>query len=272
MSQQLQRTTFEMSRASEYFDTRELQTMTGQPVEGFAAVVLKELIDNALDAAETAKVQPVIDVRVKLSAEVLYLAVRDNGSGIPKETVARILNFQTRTSDKVAYRSPTRGAQGNALKTVLGIPVALGCRKPVVIEAQGVRHVVRTWVDPAGEVRVAHRRREVPARSGTMVIVPLPLTAAESFQPGHWSRAFSLFNPHAAVKIRRKDGRAEHANRRGCVKGNSYHATVSFPGTWRKFLPTDKTSPWWYDEAALKKLVFLYIAAARAGEEDLYLR
>jgi hypothetical protein len=34
----------------------------------------------------------------------------DNANGIQPETIKRILNFETRTSDKTAYRSPTRGA------------------------------------------------------------------------------------------------------------------------------------------------------------------
>jgi hypothetical protein len=46
------RTTFETSRDSEYLDLRRLQAQTGQPVEMFAAVAFKELVDNALDAAE----------------------------------------------------------------------------------------------------------------------------------------------------------------------------------------------------------------------------
>jgi hypothetical protein len=43
----LKRTTFETSRAGEYFDARELQAQTGQPLQNFAAVALKELVDNA---------------------------------------------------------------------------------------------------------------------------------------------------------------------------------------------------------------------------------
>jgi hypothetical protein len=46
----LERQTFSMARAAEYFDRRELQTITGQPVVQFAAVVLKELADNGLEA------------------------------------------------------------------------------------------------------------------------------------------------------------------------------------------------------------------------------
>jgi len=56
--QGMERTIFETPRAAEYFDARELQAQTGQPRYEFATVVLKELVDNALDAAETAGVAP----------------------------------------------------------------------------------------------------------------------------------------------------------------------------------------------------------------------
>ena len=126
------------------------------------------------------------------------LTIADNGVGIPAPTVASILNFATRTSDKVIYRSPTRGAQGNAMKTVLGIPWALGIRAPVVIEAQGVRHTITVAVDPAGEVHVQHDATAVATSPGTRITLTLP---ADPEGPAHWGRAFVLFNPHVSVHI-----------------------------------------------------------------------
>ena len=126
MSAVLERTLFSVSRAAEYFAAAELQAQTGQPAHRFAAVALKELVDNALDAAEAAGVAPEIAIDVARLGGDLRLAVGDNGPGLAPETVRRVLDFATRTSDKAAYRAPTRGLQGNALKTVLGIPVALG--------------------------------------------------------------------------------------------------------------------------------------------------
>jgi DNA topoisomerase VI subunit B len=52
------RTTFEMSRAAEYFTARELQAQTGQSENRFAAVVLKELLDNGADACEQEGIAP----------------------------------------------------------------------------------------------------------------------------------------------------------------------------------------------------------------------
>ena len=146
----LHRTTFEVSRASEYFDARQLSALTGVPQTEFASVCLKELVDNSLDACETAGVSPEIGIDVYGDEDTLRISVMDNGPGIPPELVHKVLDYNIRVSDKAAYRSPTRGAQGNALKTVIGIPYALGARKPLVVTARGVRHSIAPWVDPAG--------------------------------------------------------------------------------------------------------------------------
>src|ERR671912_1850600 len=124
----LQRTTFEISRAAEYFDARQLSALVGVSQDEFASVCLKELVDNSLDACETAGVSPVVGVKVEREDDLIRLSVSDNGPGIPAEVVRKVLDYNIRVSDKAAYRSPTRGAQGNALKTVIGIPYALGSR------------------------------------------------------------------------------------------------------------------------------------------------
>ncbi len=201
MSVVLERTVFETSRDAEYVDLRELQAQTGQAREQFAAVILKELVDNALDACETAGIAPRVTIDVTDDAGMLQIAVSDNGTGISPETVERITNFQTRTSDKAAYRAPTRGAQGNALKTVLGIPCALGHHAPIMIEACGVRHAITISVDPAGELRIDRKRMPMPTACGTRISATIPAHRQE-FWPVRWARAFALANPHASVKIR----------------------------------------------------------------------
>jgi len=62
----LDRTHFNISRSAEYFDAKELQAQTGQPLSSFGEVVLKELIDNALDACENAGIEPVIQIGMPL--------------------------------------------------------------------------------------------------------------------------------------------------------------------------------------------------------------
>ncbi len=75
----LERTTFESSRAGEYFDARELQAQTGQRRYEFATVVLKELVDNALDAAETVGITPEVNIEVSIGGSSIDITVADNG-------------------------------------------------------------------------------------------------------------------------------------------------------------------------------------------------
>jgi len=198
----LDRTTFESSREGEYFDARQLSALTGVPQEQFASVCLKELVDNALDACETAQVAPEVGVEVEREDGVLRLSISDNGPGLPPEVVGKVLDYSIRVSDKAAYRSPTRGAQGNALKTIIGIPYALGSREPTVVEACGIRHTIMPWVDPAGEVHISHT--EVPATvAGTSVNLVIP-EEGQDFDPLHWVRSFAAFNPHATFRYKVK--------------------------------------------------------------------
>lgn len=271
--QRMERTMFETSRAAEYFDARELQAQTGQPRYEFATVVLKELLDNALDAAETAGVAPEVNVEVSAVGGLITLTVTDNGCGIPAKTIHKILNFNTRTSDKAAYRTPTRGAQGNALKTVLGIPQALGGTEPVVITAHGVRHSIRAWIDPAGVLRIEHGEEQVNGQYGSGTQVQLSVPAEDQdFYPEHWTQAFALFNPHLLVKTGVSGSLSYRANTDEDKISDSYHPTASFPGEFRKFLPTDLPSPHWYDLSSFKKLIFSHIADTHNGGEDPLLR
>jgi DNA topoisomerase VI subunit B len=115
---QFEREVFTISRELEYFTESELITQTGYARDDWwPYVIVKEALDNALDGCERAGVAPEITVRATASE----LVITDNGPGIPPAVVKRILDYATRTSDKIAYVSPTRGAQGNALKTLLAI-------------------------------------------------------------------------------------------------------------------------------------------------------
>jgi DNA topoisomerase VI subunit B len=197
---QLQRTTFEISRAAEYFDARQLSALVGVSQDEFASVCLKELVDNSLDACETAGVPPVVGVKVEREDDLIRLSVSDNGPGIPADVVRKVLDYNVRVSDKAAYRSPTRGAQGNALKTVIGIPYALGAREPLVVEAQGMSHRIRPWVDPAGAVHFDYAPAQMLMETtGTTVSLEVPDDPVQDFDPLHWVRSFAAFNPHATL-------------------------------------------------------------------------
>src|SRR5215210_904660 len=196
MSAKLERTTFSASRAAEYVEASQLQAVTGQAKQNFAGVVIKELADNALDACEEAGVAPKVGIEVTRSEAggEMAIVVSDNGTGVPPKTVRDALDFSVRVSDKAAYRSPTRGAQGNALKTVFGIPPALGSLEPVVVEARGLRHEVQLSKDlVAGELRVQCDEAPGSRDVGTRVALSIPeVLPKRGFDPEYWARAAAL--------------------------------------------------------------------------------
>jgi len=262
----MERMLFETSRAAEYFSTDELAKQTGQEAEYFGDVVVKELADNALDAAEAAGVAPRVEIGYRhRGSSLVELSVADNGPGIPPKAVESILDFTTRTSDKAHYRSPTRGAQGNALKTLVGMPHALGSAEPVVVEARESRHVIKATVDSAGEPRVMRKVKESDRSVGTKVSVPLPHEHI-SFDPSYWAAAISLFNPHAFVKLESSGEGSNHGESKGGDSVQIYKPTVP---ALAKYRPTDPTSPHWYDTESLGRLIGAHIGHARNGGEDL---
>ncbi len=62
MSTKLERAIFETSRELEYFSEKELCAQIGHDQSFWPVPILRELIDNALDAAELAGVPPVIEI------------------------------------------------------------------------------------------------------------------------------------------------------------------------------------------------------------------
>ena len=250
------RRTFATPRAAEFLERRGLQAQTGQPVDQFAAVIFKELIDNALDAAESAGSDPQLHISTGLDNETLTVTVADNGSGIPPHVVERVLDFGVLVSDKAAYRSPTRGLQGNALKTVLGIPTALAVTTPVVIEACGIRHEVTLSLDPARHVVVGYKQTSCDRVVGTAVRVTLPDWLR--LDPARWVKATALVNPHATIEL---------ADTSAPGLTDFYKPSVG--EDWRKPLPTDPLQVHWFDEPALTRLVYEHVGVARGGGRDL---
>src|SRR5262245_36090997 len=155
-AKKLNRETFRTSRLLDFCSRKELIAQTGHPPEAWPLVVLKELIDNALDACEDAGIAPAVSVEV----DGRGITVTDNGPGLPAETIAGVLDFAVRVSSREAYISPTRGAQGNALKTIVTMPFVLdGAQGHVTIQARGIRHEISVQVDRLRqEPRIAHQQ------------------------------------------------------------------------------------------------------------------
>ncbi len=159
-SPRLDRTTFRTSRLLDFLSRKELIAQTGHQPASWPLVVLKDLVDNALDACEEAGTAP--EITVTLDREGITVA--DNGPGLPVDTIKGILDFSIRVSNREAYVSPTRGAQGNALKTILAMPFVLDEQKgKVEISTRGSRHEIVCQADRIRQRPViSHDRHTAP--------------------------------------------------------------------------------------------------------------
>jgi DNA topoisomerase VI subunit B len=256
----LTRVAFRVSRLMEFCTKRELQNQTGHSVDDWPLVVLKELMDNALDDAEETEVAPVISITVKPKS----ITIQDNGGGIDAETIKSILDYSIRVSSREAYVSPTRGAQGNALKTILAMGYVLDRERDdgtnaeavgiTIIETRGVEHRIEFRVDHVtNEPKITHTTKPSSINVGTKITIKWSAVWEE------WGRdkfvklakSYCWFNPHLTL--------------RGSWCGTEFVNVAATNPTWKKWGPRNPTSAHWYDSARLQR----YLAAHVSRDRDL---
>jgi hypothetical protein len=265
----LTRVAFKVSRLMEFCTQRELQTQTGHSIDDWPLVVAKELIDNALDACEEAEVAPEITVVVDRGKKKDTIVVEDNANGIDVETIKSVLDYTIRVSSREAYVSPTRGAQGNALKTLLAMGYVLECEigrgaeaaGVTIIESRGVRHRIEFRVDHVlNQPKIIHAMDSSPVAVGTRITVEWPAkvlvqwkdflkSSADRFQ--ELVETYAWFNPHLTL--------------RGVWLGREFVNARATNPAWEKWRPSNPTSPHWYGEAHLQR----YLAAHVAHDREL---
>lgn len=101
---------------ADYFTEDELVKRIGLSKTYWDDVVIKELIDNALDSIE-----PLPEKFVEIVCGINGISIFDNGSGISKYTVKNIYDFNYYVSRNRHFVTASRGKQGNGLKTIISI-------------------------------------------------------------------------------------------------------------------------------------------------------
>jgi hypothetical protein len=249
----LERVAFKTSRLSEFCSQRELIAQTGHEPANWPLVVIKELVDNALDNVE-ATVAPEISVEVSTSRG--EIVVSDNGLGLPSETIDGVLDYAVRVSSNEAYVSPSRGQQGYGVKSILAMPFCLdGTRGVTVIEAQGQMHRIVFEMDRVRrEPRILRETGPSLVKTGTKITVHWPETACrllKAAEPRFLQviAAFTAFNPHLSLRWRWDDSEGFH------------EATNA---AWGKWHTSRFTSAHWYDVERFDR----YLGAHIAHDED----
>jgi Histidine kinase-, DNA gyrase B-, and HSP90-like ATPase/Protein of unknown function C-terminus (DUF2399) len=246
----LERVAFTTSRVLDFFSEKELTAQIGHGPAQWPLVILKELADNSLDACEESGSGTAPQIEVTVDGEGITVA--DNGPGIPPQIVDRVLDYSVRVSSREAYAAPDRGAQGNALKTLMAMPFVLDRTSGrVTVTARGFRHEITISVDPLRQVPVIdHRQTRADIKTGTRITVHWPDSASSLLEPecGRFLQIasdFAWLNPHLTITVN-WDGERELT------------LASTDPG-WPKWKPNEPTSPHWYTTGTLGRLIAAYV-------------
>ncbi len=214
---------FSFNREFDFVRLNGLRRATGRPPHEWDIYIIKELLDNALDADEILWQQdrslfPNISINVEYRSEgepkrQLLIVEVCNRAMFPVEQLEDVFNTKWYTSRKAFIKGLTRGALGNALKTLLGIPYALHNRAagdwqplytPMSIRCAVREYLPRYTVDAlAQQVSFTCETRGRRAVQGTMMSV-----GVDDFQQEQprtieditaLAQQYRLCNPHAAI-------------------------------------------------------------------------
>ena len=140
---------------------------------------------------------------------------------------------------------PTRGAQGNALKTIVAMPFVLdGERGRVEIEAarHPPRHRLQGRPHPPGAGRSTLGAEPSDVRTGTTVRVLWPQFSHAQFCDDAEARFLQIAADYAWLN--------PHAYAHRWTGSASVRATPATDPAWAKWKPSDPTSPHWYTRGA----------------------
>jgi hypothetical protein len=179
--------------------------------------------------------------------------------------VEGVLDFSIRVSSREAYAAPDRGAQGNALKTLVAMPFVLdGKSGTFEVDAREVRHEITFAVYPIRQQPVIRQQQhEGLVKSGTSVTVRWPDSAKSSILENAAGRFLQIaddytwLNPHLKLTTE--------------WFGRSKSIEATDP-SWPKWRPSDPTSAHWYQPKHLERLIAGYVADDEDGGRDRTVR
>jgi hypothetical protein len=162
-----------------FLDPATLSQKAGCQPDELPALVLKELVDNALDAGA--------HVTLTQSADGAHWIVSDDGPGIDHDQAPELFAVNRPLRSSKLVRLPTRGMLGNGLRVVTA------WARTLTVDTRGVRLVLA--VDPTTGRTVVTDRVAIPKVSGLRVTVPV----ADDPNADHLARQTLALAGHGTV-------------------------------------------------------------------------
>lgn len=199
------------SRTWSNFQPNELVKLCGVPMGRWPVYVVKELLDNAVAALEEHALR-VPMIRVTVTKD--YVEVMDNGPGISDVVLEKVLDFERFGGSNRHHKLPTRGAQGNAIMTIVGIASAWAPDRSIeVSRPSGPRVALDVKLDKVlQEVKVETITVGEPGPSAIRVPWPVEVPwkrGGSSFEDVVSTiRDFSWMNPHVQFMMTDSTGKS----------------------------------------------------------------
>jgi hypothetical protein len=257
---------FSFNREFDFVRPDGLRRATGRPPHEWDIYIVKELIDNALDADDAQwqddpSKPPCLTVRIeyirvpKRRSHQLFVSV-SNRAPFPIAQLSGIFATKRYTSNKAFLKGLTRGSLGNALKTLLGIPYALRQRvasdwapdlNPLALYCDGKKYLPRYIVNSTAQtIQFSCSTEQGKVMTGTEIGIgvdhfeqEMPRMLADI---EHLAEQYHLCNPHAwfswTVEIDEQ------------LWEMTYPADPDWAGKFRGLAPVQ-----WYSQAAFQDLL-----------------
>jgi len=169
---------------------------------------IKEAVDNSIDAAEEARILPVVDVSISESGDGIYtVTVVDNGPGITKEQIPKIFG-QLLYGSRFGSRVQTRGQQGIGISAaVLYSQLTTGHPAEIVSKTQSASSASYFEVSintDENEPTIESSKSvdwEYEFQHGTEISIQLEATFRARTQLHKYIRHTAITNPHVSISL-----------------------------------------------------------------------
>jgi DNA topoisomerase-6 subunit B len=191
---------------SEFFEKNKHLLGFDNPVKALFTVV-KEGVDNSLDAAEEAGILPEIYIQVKnIKEDIFEVTIEDNGPGIEKKYVKDVfgrLLYGSKFKSLGEEGIQSRGQQGIGISASI-LYAQLTTGKSTIIESKvknKAHYSCKLIIDTSKNIPVIKDEKELNTTKehGTKIVLTLKGTYRKTKSIDDYIKYTSITNPHAKI-------------------------------------------------------------------------
>ncbi|MCT9097217.1 DNA topoisomerase VI subunit B [Haloarchaeobius sp. HME9146] len=190
---------------AEFFEKNKQMLGFNSGARGLVTAV-KEAVDNALDAAEEAKILPDVYVEIQEADDYYRLIVEDNGPGITKESLPKVFG-KLLYGSRFHAREQSRGQQGIGISAAVlysqltsGKPAKITSRTEGAAEANYYELIIDTDTNEP-EIR-EEKTTSWDRPHGTRIELEMEANMRARQQLHDYIQHTAVVNPHARIELK----------------------------------------------------------------------